>query len=248
MVQSIRNAPAPHQINIGSTDCVARLHIVARKGLDLQSVDGLAGMRLGASPGNTTTYFVALLLAERMGWIPGRDIELVDTNDLETLDDGTVDAVLVYEGDYSRAVQEGYPILFDTAEWNESFAGNSIAVDPVWLEDAANREAARRFLMAIGDAIALFHQNRALSLQIMEEWNGIGGAYAERIYDRGAWLPRKPYACGTGYRKALELYGVPEVQAIMPLPGIKGYKAEEFYNDSLMREIDETGYFDALYR
>ena len=250
MLRSIQNAPAPHPINIGATDCTARLHIIGCKGFKIEHLEELAGMRLGASRIDTTTFFVSLLLADRMGWDLSRDIELVETNSLEALDAGTVYVVFAYERTYSRAIEEGYPIVHDTSEWNEVFAGNSIAVDPEWLENPANREAARRFLMAIAEAVAIYHQDRALSLRIMDEWNGLRGEYAERIYERGAWLPRKPYPCYTGYRKALELYGAPEMQAmgIISLPGIEKYSAEEFYDDSLMREIDATGFFDALYQ
>jgi ABC-type nitrate/sulfonate/bicarbonate transport system substrate-binding protein len=248
MLQAIQDDPAARNlISIGSTDCTVRTHIIGRKGLKIGALKDLAGMRLGASRLGTTG-FVSLLLADRMGWDPGRDIELVPKNDLEDLDAGTVDAIFAYERAYALAVQEGYPVLFDMSEWNEEFAGNSIAADREWLKDPTNREAARRFLMAIAEAISLYHRDRALALRIMDTWDGMRGEYAERIYERGAWLPRKPYPCYTGHKKTLELFGAPEVQAIEAyhLPGIKEHSAEEFYDDSLMREIDASGFFDEL--
>ncbi len=250
MLRAIQVFPEPHRILIGSTDCMVRAHLIGRRGLEIESLDDLAGLRLGAGRFGTTGFQV-LLLAQRMGWNPSRDIEFVDarTDSLEALDAGTLDVLFANERTYSRAVEEGYPILFDTAVWNEEVAGNSIAVFPEWLENPTNREAAKRFLMAIAEAISLYHQDRELALQIMDEWNGLRGAYAERIYERGAWMPRKPYPCPAGLRKSLELYGAPEVQAMgfAPLPDLEEYSVDEFYDDSIMREIDASGFFDALY-
>jgi hypothetical protein len=63
--------------------------------------------------------------------------------------------------------------------------------------------------------------------------------FAQTIYARGAWLPRKPYPCYEGYTKTMELYDTNEMRR---------YKATDFYDDSLMREIDESGFIDALYK
>ena len=250
MLRAIENSPAPHRLFIGSTDCMVRSHLIGRKGLEIENLDDLAGMRLGAGRFGTTGFQI-LLLAERMGWDPSRDIEFVEasTANLEPLDAGTLDVLFVNERTYSRAVEEGYPILFDNAVWNEEVAGNSISVTKEWLENPTNREAAKRFLMAIAEAVSLYHQDRELALRIVDEWNGLRGAYAERIYERGAWMPRKPYPCIAGLRKSLELYGAPEVQAMgfAPLPGLEEHSVDEFYDDSIMREIDASGFFDALY-
>jgi len=241
MLRAIQNAPDPHNINIGSTDCAVRTHIIGRKGLEIETLEDLAGMRLGASSRISTTGFQLLLFAQRMGWDPDRNIRFVEVENegFEELVSGDVDAIFVNEVAYSTAVEEGYPVLYDTSQWNEEVAGNSIAVPQGWLEEGDNREAARRFLMATAEAISFFHQDRALALRIMEEWNGMHGDFAERIYERGAWLPRKPYPCYQGYQKTIELHDSPEVRT---------HGAEEFYDDSVMRDIDATGFFDNLYR
>jgi len=42
-----------------------------------------------------------------------------------------------------------------------------------------------------------------------------------------------------GIKKTMELYDSNEMRK---------YKLEDFYDDSLMREIDESGFIDSLYR
>jgi ABC-type nitrate/sulfonate/bicarbonate transport system substrate-binding protein len=250
MRQWIENAPAPHRIIIGATDCTVRALLIGQKGLKVDRLEDLAGMRIGAE-WIANTGFHALLLADRMGWGPSRDIDFVNANtgSFEELDAGIVDVLFVYETIYASALEYGYPILFDSADWMEEVAGNSMTVYPEWLEDPSNREATKRFLMAVAEATSIYHQDRALALQILEAWNGLRGEFAERVYERGAWLPQRPYPCVAGLRKSLELYGAPEIEEMgfTPLPELEKHVAEEFYDDSILREIDENGFFDALY-
>ena len=66
----------------------------------------------------------------------------------------------------------------------------------------------------------------------------MGTELGETIYDRGDFLPRKPYPCYDGIKKAMEVYDSNEMRR---------YKPEDFYDDSLMRELDESGFLDSLY-
>ena len=119
-------------------------------------------------------------------------------------------------------------------------AGNSVIVNAAWLEDPRNREVARRFLQAMIEGIALFHQDRELALEVLAKWHGITDrAYAETVYEGGRWIPRKPYPCYEGIMKAMERYDS---------NAMRKYKLEDFYDDRLMRELDESGFIDSLYQ
>ena len=244
MLLAAARAPGePHLIDIGSTDCAVRANIVGRMGIDaeIKTLEDLRGRRIGVSGVTNTLGFQARLLAQRMGWDYRTDITIVDVqNDgLEELADGSVDVVLVNELAYSAAKNMGYPGLFDTGDWNEVIAGNSVAVDPVWLQDPANREKARRLMMAIAEAISIFHRQPDVVRRVLREWNGVqDDALAQDIMERGAWLPRKPYACADGLKKTIELY--PDLET-------GRFAAEDFYDNSIMQEIDASGFLDGLY-
>ena len=86
----------------------------------------------------------------------------------------------------------------------------------------------------------MFHQQPELALRVMADWHGISDRQvAETIYARGAWIPRKPYPCHDGIEKTMELFDSNEMRR---------YVLEDFYDDSLMRELDESGFLDGLYR
>jgi ABC-type nitrate/sulfonate/bicarbonate transport system substrate-binding protein len=239
MVGATQSPRKSHEIVLASTDCVLRAHIIGRKGI--QSLEELKTKRLGVSALRATAGFHALVFARRMGWDPVQDISIIaGAEDVDLLLDNSVDAIVGYEREYAAAKRAGLPILADTREWNETLAGNSAKFDPEWLKDATHREAARRFLMAVTEAIAIFHQHPEIAMQVMEDWYGITDReYAKTLYERGAWIPRKPYPCYEGFKKTAELYDSNEMRR---------YKPEDFYDDSLVRSLDESGFIDGLYK
>jgi ABC-type nitrate/sulfonate/bicarbonate transport system substrate-binding protein len=238
---AVRNPGAPHDIDIGSTDCAVRSHIIGRKGFSVASYEELRGKRIGVSGPTNTLGFQARMLAQRLGSSLNETFTVVDVeaDGFEELDAGTADVIFVNEIAYAKAKKEGYPVLFDTGDWNEDVAGNSIAVSPEWLRDPQNREAAKRFLMATAEAISLFHTDHDLAKRVLREWNGVQDPQiAQDIVDRGRWLPKKPYACVAGFEKTMALY-----QDL----GTDKFKASDFYDNSLMQELDDSGFLDGLY-
>ena len=199
------------------------------------------GKRIGISARrDTTTGFAALTLAQRMGWDPDQDISIkLSGRDVPTLRNGHVDAIIASEVRYAIAMKEGLKILEDTQTWNVAVAGNSAMVTKEWLGDKANHEAIRRFLRALSEAISIFHTNRELSISILQDWHGIADRQmAELIYDRGQWIPRKPYPCYEGIRNTFELYDSNEMRRFSP---------GDFYDDSFLKDLDESGFLNSLY-
>lgn len=231
-----RNA---YNIAIASTDCVLRTHIIGRPGLT--SLDQLKGGRLGVSSVGATSGTHALVLAERMGWDPIADISILEAadDDIELLQNNVLDGLIGYEWAYLGALEAGLPILADTAEWNEILAGNSARVRRGWLNDETNRETARRFVMALVEGIAIMHQQPEIAMQVLEDWYGFEDReLAQAFYSRGAWIPRKPYPCHEGLQRTAELYDSNAMRQLRP---------EAFFTDNFVRELDQSGFIDALY-
>jgi ABC-type nitrate/sulfonate/bicarbonate transport system substrate-binding protein len=239
MAAILTNARARLRIMLATTDCVVRWHIVARRGIN--RLEDLKGKRLGISGPGAMTDFISRLLAQKMGWDRTQDISVMSNAFRhDALDDGVVDAFVAYEVPYAAARKAGYQPLFDTREWNESIAGSSVRVEREWLKDPRNREAARRFLKATAEAIAFFHTDREGTLQIVRKWHGMQDReFAGMLYVAGKEMPRKPYPCVDGIKKTLELWDGNEARK---------YTAEDFYDDSLMKELDESGFLDSLYK
>ena len=94
--------------------------------------------------------------------------------------------------------------------------------------------------MASIEGLALFHNDRELAIDVMRRWYGIEDADTlDRIYERGIWMSKKPYPCYEGTQNTLEMYDSLEMRKYTP---------QDFYDDSIVRELDESGFIDAFYQ
>lgn len=239
IVKKIDYADFPHRVAVAATDCVLRAHIVSTS--DIGSLEELKGKRLGISARrDTTTGFGALVLAQRMGWDPVHDISIkYDGRDIEALAEGHVDAIVASEMRFAVAIKRGLNILVDTRDWNVAVAGNSVLVERDWLDNSTNHEAILRLLRATSEALAIFHSDKELTIEILQEWHGIDDReIAEIAYDRGQWMPRKPYPCYEGIENTLEMYDSNEMRK---------FSKEDFYDDRFIKELDASGFIDQLY-
>ena len=239
IVKQVERARFPEYMAIASNDCIVRAHVVANHGID--ELADLKGRRIGISARrDTTTGFAVLELANRMGWDPDHDISIqFNGRDVEDLEAGRVDAIIASETRYAIALREGYPVLEDTETWKVAVGGNSVLTTREWLSQGDNREKARRFLQATAEGLAIFHTNRDLALDVMARWYGIeDAAEREAIYERGQWMPRKPYPCYEGTEETLRMYDSLEMRKHDP---------QDFYDDSIIRELDDSGFLDGLY-
>jgi len=232
-----RGEPAPWHVSLASTDCSVRYYVIARPGID--RLEDLAGRRLGVGLEFSTAGFAALRLVQRMGWVRDKDITVVQSAGFKELQAGAVDAFVGGDEAIESAEAAGYRVLLDTREWNEELSGNSALVAPGWLDEGTHREAARRFLKATVEAVALFHERPELALDVMGRWQGATDrGLARKRYVRSDYVPRKPYPCSRGVRATMDLYDS---------AAMRKYSPADFYDDTLMRELDQNGFIDGVY-
>jgi ABC-type nitrate/sulfonate/bicarbonate transport system substrate-binding protein len=236
MVRQIRDARTPRLVALAATDCSVRSYVIGRS--DIKTLEELKGHRLGLNADSSTSGFAALRMVQRMGWDLNHDISIMTPGNIGALREGLVDAIMGDDEEFEVAEREGFTILQDTGVWNESLAGNSVLVSPKWLDDSKHRDAARRFLMATAEAVALFHQQPRLVLDVLAKWHGMKMEIAQARYKRTDYVPRKPFPCYEGIKNTMRLHDTNEMRR---------YKTEDFYDDNLMRELDESGFLDSLY-
>ena len=87
--------------------------------------------------------------------------------------------------------------------------------------------------------IALMKKDRAAFDAAVVKWMNITDKAAQdRMYEE-IELPEKPYPSVDGIRATFVLYDSPEMRK---------YKPEDFYDSSIMTELDRSGFIDRLYR
>ena len=226
-----------------SRNICTRLRAIARK--DITSPEQLKGKRLGYTNFGTTSHFQATLFAKRMGWDPIQDISLMGgvsyLDPLRDLNDGVIDAFVAGEVAAYEAIGEGHKLLVETTKWNEPMASNGVNVDRAWLQD--NREVARRLVKSMVEAIAMMKKDRQVAYRSMAKYYGITKPEMQAyFYGQMENMPSKPYPAVEGITKTLEVF-----QSVAGNE-IRKHKPEDFYDDSFVRELDESGYIDSLYK
>ena len=231
------NAQAEDRVILACTDPIVRWRIISRS--DITDVQQLKGKRLGYSGYGAVTHFVAIVFAKTMGWNPDRDLSLMSgANTMDALKNDRVDAFIASELHETMAVAAGFKILVDLGKYNFPNAGSGVNVSRAWLSN--NQEAARRFIKSTVDAVALVKQDKKVTFNAMAKWYNVTDPKKQEYFYREVLnLPPKPYPSVDGIKKVMEIYNYHEMRR---------YKPEDFYDDSFIRQLDQSGYLDSLYK
>ena len=221
---------------LGSTHRISRWFIVSRP--EITSPEQLKGKRIGYSGVGAVTHFVALSFAEHMGWDPILDWSMMGNGlSVEALQNGYVDAFIAPELHTTMAVAAGFKVLVDLGDYQFPIAGSAFLVNREWLQE--NRDTAGRFVKSAVDAIALLKNDKQAVFRTLKKWYRLEDPeLLEFFYAEAKKLPSKPYPPYAGLKKTMELYDSHEMRK---------YTVEHFYDDSFIRELDESGYIDSLY-
>jgi NitT/TauT family transport system substrate-binding protein len=230
------DARATSRVILATTDSEARFHIISAKGL--QSVDDLKGKRLGYSSNGSVSHLMALALLKQKGWSPEKDISLMSEGmAFSALKAGKVDAFIGSEIYYTMAARNDAKDLVDLTKYSIPIAGSGINAESRWFK--TNRDTSLRFLKATIEAYALMKTNPQVVRDALAKWyNVTDRAQQDDMYKQITASPEKPYPAVDGIKMVMQLFTHRELQR---------HKAEDFYDASLMAELDKSGFIDAVY-
>lgn len=224
------------EVVLATTDHIVHWDIVARKGIE--SLEDLKGKRISYSGIGACSHYIALLLAEKMGWDPRTDVVLLGGDySVYPLKNGWTDAVIAYEVPFAMARTEGYKSLVNLRSWNAPIACSGVTASKAWA--AKNHDTVINFLKAVTEAIAIMKVNKPVAFKAIEKWYGFTDSEVKQIiYNGSEEMERKPYPSIEGIKKAMQLYDS---------AAMRRFKPEDFYDSSYMKELDDSGFLDKLY-
>jgi NitT/TauT family transport system substrate-binding protein len=233
MIYGVVNNGRPPRAIVLTQEAMAMDHIIAKAGI--ASVQDLKGKRLGFSGVGSVTHFSALALARQLGLTPDRDITLVPGSaTLDALKQDKVDAILGSAMVIARAPELGYKDIGDMTTYKIPMAGSGIMVDKAYL--AAHRDTVLRFVQADIEATALMQRDRSVFNAALAKWFGITDAATQNgMFVHVSKFEKKPYPSVEGVKRVFATYDSPEMRKRTP---------EEFYDSSLVAELDKRGFLD----
>lgn len=212
---------------------------------EIKTPADLKGKRLGVTSIGGSGWMSAMLGLEQLGVNPERDqISLSAFGDQrvisQAIEQGTINGGAI-AGVFSRRLKRaGYNILGDMEKI--PLVGTSIVVKSDYL--SAQAATARNTVKALleGHAYVLNPANRASVLEIITKKLGLSDATManDGLDDYVKRVDRKPY---------VSLEGMHNIQRFMKLrnPKIADVKLERLIDDSILRELDKSGFVDQLY-
>ncbi len=223
---------------------------------DIKSPQDLKGKkiwtaRFGRGPDVATRVVLRYLRID-----PERDVRLISCSECSVnltdnpsvgvrwIFDGKVAASLANRGALRDLEKEGkrVTVLADFIEAGLYITAADVMVQTDWLR--ANREAAKSFLRALVEATAYAKKNKDFTNAVLKKYllkefaTGMETKFEDFVL---GVLPKKPYPLAKGLEIAIQ----------EKAPGhafFQNKKASDFIDESLMREIENEGLFERLYR
>ena len=239
MVDKATSSEPNDRVIIGTTDHIVHWDVVAKKGIT--SIQQLKGKRFAISSPAACTGVVARVLAEHLGWDPDQDMAILEGNySVTPLEKDWADALIAYEVPLAAAMKAGYKPLedVDMRSWNEPIACNGIWSSKSWAH--ANKDTVIAYLKAVTEAISMMKKDKEVAFRAIARYYKINDREQQQVIYNGAEeMPRKPYPAVDGIKRTMELFNT---------AAMRRFKPEDFYDDSFMKELDESGFIDNLYK
>lgn len=206
----------------------------------------LRGKKAAVATFGGSGYLAMQLALERWGMAADRDIALLQIGSqparFQALKAGAVQAAVLSLPASLRAEKAGFTALIDLTAEDAEYAQTTLAATRAFIE--ARPETVRKFLRAYVEGIAFLKARKEESLRIMgkrfksgerDELEATYDAYALRI------VQKKPYPTLRGLQLVMNELAAKNSR-------VRDARPEQFLELRFLRELDESGFIDGLYR
>jgi len=218
--------------------------IMARS--EIKAPSELKGKRIGVTRIGAVSHSVLLMMLPR--WkMTVNDVQVMQLgsspNMLAALDRGGIDAAVLTIPSMFVAEDRGYRVLADMGDTDIFYLHTMIATTRNYVKNSRDRVS--RFLKGYLEGLAFVKQNKKESIDIVRKKLQLG-AEQTRNLERSIELLNAKYYESVPYPS---LRGVETVLGFVEKdnPKAKGADPKSFVDDSLLREIEQSGFIKKLY-
>ena len=211
---------------------------------EIKTARQLKGGMLGVSTLSGSAMLATHFALRKLGLDPNKDVSIVvigqPSDRFVALRTGRIQATLLTAPLWIVAEREGFNVLTDVREL--PFPFSTISTTRRFIRD--NLDTVKQFVKSYIDAVHLLKTDRETGLKVLAKYlrQKQDREILERSYDQSvteAMLPRKQYPDLAGIKTVLELIGDSKAAKAKP---------EQFVDMRFVKELDETGYIDNLYK
>ena len=213
---------------------------------EIKQTSDLKGKAVGVTRRGANTDYWARFGLSHHGLVPDKDVKIIYTGGLRetytALQAGQIAAAAMGLGNSFAQLlsRQGYNTVIDVSKLGGDFPFNGVATTRRFMQ--TKRPIVVSFMKAYLEAIKLNLENKALSKKLLASHGGINDdEILEIAYDIYVNKIRAkiPYPVNRGWKTLIDF-------TARDNPKVKEVKAEEILDDSIVKELDESGFVKSL--
>ena len=231
-------------IMIGSIVNKGVQRVMARS--ELRRPEDLRGKKIGVTRLGAASHLVLLIMLRGWNMNPS-DVQTIQVGSspamMAALEKGGIDAAVLTEPTFFFAEDQGYRTLADLADMDIYYLHSMIDTTRAYLR--SHRDLTLRFMKGYIEGIAYFKKNRKESIEVLaRKLRTAPGQtkYLERshtLYSSG-YFENTPYVSLKGVTTLLDFYAKDN-------PRARSANPQAFLDNSLVKELDDSGFIKKLY-
>ena len=210
---------------------------------EIKTPEQLKGGAVAISRFGSSSDFIVRYALQKIGLTPVKDVAILQIgalpDRLAAMESKRVQATVLAPLAMYVAQKRGFNILADVAALGLAYQATGVATTRKFIRE--HPEVVRKYIKAHVDAVHRFKTDRETGTRILAKYLGLKDKeILDRTYEGAIAenkLPAKQYPTLAGIRTILEAD-----------PKAKSSKPEEFADMRFIKELDEIGYIDSLYK
>jgi len=211
---------------------------------EIKTAEQLKGGSIAIATFGGQADFISRIALQRLGLTPGKDVSILQIGTvperLSALEKGRVQAAMLNPPDNVMAQKRGLNSLVDV---RLPYQGVGVATTRAFIRE--NPEVVRRYVKSQIEAVHRIKTDRELGLKVLAKYLASPDKeILERTYDdisSDEKLAPKQYPSLDGIKNILEPLASTD-------PKAKAAKPEDFVDIRFIKELDESGFIDELYK
>jgi NitT/TauT family transport system substrate-binding protein len=220
--------------------------LVTRK--DIKAPEQLKGGSVSISRFGSVSDFVARFAAQKLGLTPGKDVAIVQlggsTERLTAVETGRNEATVLPSPSVFIAQRRGLNVMVDVSEAGLPFQYTGAVTTRKYIRE--NPEIVRSYVKSHLEAVHLMKSDKSTGMRVLAKYfaqykdrESLEKGYDDYITETS--LPRKQYPTLPGIKTVLDYLAERE-------PKAKTIKPEDLVDDRFIKELDQSGFIDGLYK
>ncbi len=214
----------------------------------VKTAEQLKGGTLAISRFGSATDTIARFAVKKIGLVPGKDITLVQVGSgperLSAVLTGRVAAAVINPPSSFIAEKKGLAIIADVAKMGLVFQHTGVATTRKYIKERP--DIVRRYVRSQVEAVHRMYTDKEATIKALAHYMGRGldRETLEKSYENvmsEAFYPKKQYPSLEGLKTVLEDIAERD-------PRAKTANPEQFVDNAFIRELDHSGFIDALYK